>query len=90
MGISEVNMAAKTYKGKSLSKGGGGRFARLSDKLKRKGVNNPDALAASIGRKKYGKNQFQKMAAAGKKRRGVPGNTHYENKVIYSQKPKWY
>ena len=48
--------------------GGGGRFSKLAKQLKRKGVRNPKALAASIGRKKYGKKKFQKMAAAGKRR----------------------
>jgi hypothetical protein len=48
--------------------GQGGRFAALKEKLSAKpGVTNPGALAASIGRKKYGKSGFQKMAAAGKK-----------------------
>lgn len=46
--------------------GEGGRFAALKQKLsKRKGVSNPGALAAYIGRKKYGKAKFQKMAANG-------------------------
>lgn len=31
------------------------------------GAKDPDAVAASIGRKKYGKEKFQKAAAAGKK-----------------------
>ena len=31
------------------------------------GAENPAAVAASIGRKKYGKEKFQKAAAAGKK-----------------------
>ena len=34
---------------------------------KQGGVDNPEGLAASIGRKKYGKKKFQKAAAAGKK-----------------------
>jgi hypothetical protein len=34
---------------------------------KQSGIDNPEALAASIGRKKYGKKAFQKAAAAGKK-----------------------
>lgn len=43
-------------------------FAKLKASLARKpGVNNPAAVAAAIGRKKYGKEKFQKMAAAGKK-----------------------
>ena len=50
--------------------GGGGRFKKLVKELKAKGAEDPKALAASIGRKKYGKAAFQKMAAAGKKRAG--------------------
>ena len=42
-------------------------FAKLKGQLARKpGVKNPAAVAAAIGRKKYGKEKFQKMAAAGK------------------------
>jgi len=48
--------------------GTGARFKALTAKLKAQGVKNPKALAASIGRKKYGKAKFQKMAAAGKKK----------------------
>ena len=33
-----------------------------------KGVQNPGALAAAIGRAKYGKQKFQEMAAAGRKK----------------------
>ncbi len=48
--------------------GQGGRFAALKEKLSnRPGVTNPGGLAAAIGRKKYSKSGFQKMAAAGKK-----------------------
>lgn len=46
--------------------GGGGRFAALKKKLASKGASNPAALAASIGRKKYGRAKFQKLAAKGK------------------------
>lgn len=53
--------------GKSMKLGGGGRFAKLEKKLEGK-VSDPGAVAASIGRKKYGKAKFQKMAAKGKKR----------------------
>ena len=48
--------------------GSGKRFKSLSRKLKKKGVRNPNALAASIGRKKFGKKKFQKMASKGRKR----------------------
>lgn len=36
---------------------------------KRKGIKNPRALAAWIGRRKYGKAGFQKLAATGRKRK---------------------
>lgn len=43
-------------------------FEKLKKKISaRGGVRNPAAVAASIGRKKYGKERFQAMAAAGKK-----------------------
>ena len=53
--------------GKSMKPGGGGRFAKMVKKLKGK-VKNPKAVAANIGRKKYGKKKFQQMAAKGRKR----------------------
>lgn len=54
--------------GRSMKIGGGGRFRRLTKSLRKKGVRNPKALAASIGRKKYGKKRYQRMAARGRKR----------------------
>ncbi len=57
--------------------GSGKRFAALRGKLaarrgktrtgKSRKVTNPGALAAFIGRKKYGKARFQKLAARGRK-----------------------
>lgn len=47
--------------------GGGGRFKALTAKLGSKGANDPGALAAFIGRQKYGKAAFQAMAAKGRK-----------------------
>ena len=46
--------------------GTGKRFKNLVSKLKSKGVQDPKALAAYIGRKKFGKAKFQKLAAKGK------------------------
>lgn len=54
---------AKKHKAKPNAKaplGQGGRFAALAQKT------GSPALAAFIGRKKYGKKAFQKMAANGK------------------------
>jgi hypothetical protein len=48
--------------------GSGARFVSLKNKLAKKpGIEDPGALAASIGRKKFGKKKFQSLAAAGKK-----------------------
>lgn len=57
---------------KSMEPGGGGRFAKMVSGLKKEGKSEDSAkaIAASIGRKKYGKSKFQAMAAAGKKRMG--------------------
>lgn len=57
--------------------GSGKRFKAFSDdplgilvgKLKKKGVMDPDALAAWVGRRKFGKAKFQKMATKGRKRK---------------------
>ncbi len=46
--------------------GSGKRFADLVTALKSKGAEDPKALAASIGRKKFGKKKFQGLAAKGK------------------------
>ena len=49
--------------------GQGGRFAALKGKLAKKpGITNPGALAASIGRKKYGAKRMAAMSAAGRKK----------------------
>lgn len=46
------------------------KFKKLEKKIaKNKNVTDPAAVAATIGREKYGKEQFQKMAAAGKKKK---------------------
>ncbi len=52
----------------SMKPGGGGRFAALKAQLAdRKGVDNPGALAAYIGRKKYGAAKMAKFSAKGRK-----------------------
>lgn len=48
--------------------GEGGRFAAVKAAAAAGGARNPGAVAAAIGRKKYGKAKFQKMAAAGRKK----------------------
>lgn len=47
--------------------GEGGRFAALKQKIAKKGgVSNPGAVAAAIGRKKYGAKKMASMAAKGR------------------------
>jgi len=47
--------------------GQGGRFSALKNKLASEpGVRNPGALAASIGRKKYGASKMAAMSEAGR------------------------
>lgn len=50
--------------------GSGNRFRALKAALSRRhGVRNAGALAAFIGRKKYGARRFGKLAARGRRRR---------------------
>lgn len=54
--------------GRKAKLGSGARFKKLEKELKHdKGVKDPGALAAWIGRKKYGKKRFAKLSAGGKK-----------------------
>lgn len=53
-------------RGKAAPLGSGQRFASLEDKLSRRGVRNPGALAAYIGRKKYGNKKFAALGRHGK------------------------
>lgn len=47
-------------------------FSKLKGEIAAKGtVRDPGAVAASIGRKKYGQKKFQKAAASGTKMRGM-------------------
>ena len=56
-------MAEYKVKGKL---GTGERFSRLKKSLAKKGAKNPGALAAFIGRKKFGAKKFGKLSAGGK------------------------
>ena len=51
--------------------GSGGRFKALEEKIEKSGKSEKSAkaIAASIGRKKYGAKKMESMASAGKKRR---------------------
>ena len=52
---------------KKAKLGSGARFSSLEKKLATQGVDNPAAVAASIGRNKYGAKKFAKLSAGGKK-----------------------
>lgn len=64
-------MAAKkpVLKPRKPTLGTGERFKKLEGELKRKGVRDPAALAAYIGRQKYGVKKMQSMAAKGRRGR---------------------
>ena len=60
---------AKAKGGAKPALGSGGRFKALKKELAgKKGVKDPGALAAAIGRKKLGKAKFQALAAKGRKK----------------------
>jgi hypothetical protein len=48
--------------------GTGARFKKLTSELAAKGVRDPKALAASIGRKKFGNKKMSQMAAKNRKK----------------------
>ena len=48
--------------------GSGAKFNSLTKKLKKRGAKNPKALAAHIGRKKYGNKRMAEMAAKNRKK----------------------
>ncbi len=49
--------------------GSGKRFEHLEESIEARGdAKNPAAVAAAIGRKKYGKKKFAKLSEEGKKR----------------------
>ncbi|MDE2096967.1 MAG: hypothetical protein KGL39_06950 [Patescibacteria group bacterium] len=65
----QPGMVGAGYAKGGMALGGGGRSAALKSKLgKKPGIYNPGALAASIGRHKYGAAKMGKMAAAGRRR----------------------
>lgn len=48
--------------------GTGARFKALKKKLGKKGARSPGALAAWIGRRKYGKAKMAKLSARGRRK----------------------
>lgn len=58
----------KTYKGRSTALGGGGRFRMVADQARRSGARDPEAVAAAVGRRKYGAKRMAELAAQGRAR----------------------
>lgn len=54
--------------GRKPKLGSGDRFEKLSSELEEDGADDPDALAAYIGRKKWGAERMAKLSAKGKKK----------------------
>jgi len=70
MAKKKVVQARKAYeRAKKTSKPGEGKRFEALTKVIEAGAKNPEAVAAYIGRKKYGKKRFQEMAAKGRKRK---------------------
>lgn len=61
--------------------GTGARFKKLEGSLTAKGATNPGALAAWIGRKKFGAAKFAKLSAHGRK-----GTVHRREVTLNSAK----
>jgi hypothetical protein len=62
---------SKEGAGKKPPVGTGERFSMLVSQMQKRGMDEgrAKAVAAAIGRKKYGKAKFQKMAATGRKKK---------------------
>lgn len=63
----KVKTTGKTN-GKSNALGGGGRFAQVEAEAAASGARDPAAVAAAVGRKKYGGKKMAQMAAKGRQR----------------------
>lgn len=49
--------------------GSGERFKQLTEELEQKGAKTPEALAAWIGRKKYGKEKMADLSSKGRRKK---------------------
>tara|TARA_R100001163_G_C4991148_1_gene143697 strand:- start:26 stop:235 length:210 start_codon:yes stop_codon:yes gene_type:complete len=67
--INRSSARQQVMKARKPKLGSGARFKSLTKKLKKGEAKNPKALAAYIGRKKYGPKKMAAMAKRGRKRR---------------------
>lgn len=67
--------APKTFKGKPMALGGGGKFAKGVSDMTAKGMPAPEAAAimANAGRAKLGATKFNALAAKGKAKAAKKG-----------------
>ena len=65
--------------------GQGGRFAAVEASARASGARDPAAVAAAVGRKKYGKKKFAALGAKGRKtkKKGPPQTTAYQGGDSY-------
>jgi len=70
--------------------GSGKRFASLTRSLRARGSRNPRALAAWIGRRKWGSKRFAKLASAGRRRRSLRRNSRRRGSVRRNSRPMKY
>lgn len=66
--------------------GQGGRFAAVEASARASGARDPAAVAAAVGRKKYGKKKFAALGAKGRKaskKKGPPTTTAYQGDGSY-------
>jgi len=68
--LSDFGRRRKRRRKRKPPLGSGKRFRELSEELADRGVRDPDALAAWIGRRKYGKARMAKLAAKGRRAGG--------------------
>lgn len=54
---------------KKAKLGSGARFKAVAKAAAKGGAKDPNAVAAAVGMKKYGKEKMMKMAAAGRRRK---------------------
>lgn len=68
-GLAKRRKARKQYeKAKKKPLGEGSRFKAVAAAAKAGGAKDPEAVAAAVGRKKYGKKKMSKLSTKGKKK----------------------
>lgn len=61
---------SKRKAGKTPKLGSGGRFKAVAASAAKSGARDPNAVAAAVGRKKYGSKKMTALSTAGRKHRG--------------------